>query len=120
MEALEGEVPRSRAFHVVAGSAFVALETDARFEALAQALRAPATRPRAEAWVAHDGTHAAKFSRTGKKLTLVFDDRVAPLFGDFIRGRLGALYTEYKAANSASNGSRLVRDNELGMKSATN
>ena len=65
-------------------------------------LRSRTARGRAEAWISDDGTHAARISRTGKKLTLVFDDRVAPRFGDFIRQRLASLYAEYKAENSPS------------------
>ena len=35
----------------------------------------------------------------GKKLTLTFDDRVAPKFGDFVRKRLQTLYDEFKAGD---------------------
>jgi ParB family chromosome partitioning protein len=102
METLEEEGARARAFEIAAGPAFAALETDARFESLMRSLRAQSARSRAEIWISSDGTHAARVSRTGKKLTLVFDDRVAPRFGDFIRQRLGSLYAEYKAENSPS------------------
>jgi ParB family chromosome partitioning protein len=54
-------------------------------------------RIRSETWSAEDGTRAARVMRSGKKLTLTFDDRVAPEFGDFIRERLQVLYDEYKA-----------------------
>jgi ParB family chromosome partitioning protein len=102
METLEEEGARARALEVAAGPTFAELETDARFESLMRSLRAQSARGRGETWISSDGTHAARASRAGKKLTLVFDDRVAPRFGDFIRQRLGSLYAEYKAENSPS------------------
>ena len=101
METFESEEARARALDVVAEPAFAALESDARFEELTRALRAPAARAIAENWVADDGAHAAKISRAGKKLTLVFDDRTAPSFGDFVRSRLAALYAEYRTDTAA-------------------
>jgi ParB family transcriptional regulator, chromosome partitioning protein len=110
-ELLEDESNRARSLEMVARSSFVALDTDTRFETLSRALRAQSLRARSEAWVSDDGTHAARISRTVKKLTVVFDDRVAPRFGDFVRERLQTLYAEYRAANtSAQLGSRGEND----------
>lgn len=91
---------RERALALVAASGFKDQVSDKRFEAVLSGLRIKQTRTRAETWSADDGTHAARISRSGKKLTLVFDDRVAPQFGDFIRSRLQSLYSEYRAADS--------------------
>ena len=102
MESLEEQGTRARALEITAEPVFAELDTDARFETLMRNLRSGTPRGRAEAWIADDGTHAARISRTGKKLTLVFDDRVAPRFGDFIRERLASLYAEYKAEDSPS------------------
>ena len=102
MESLEEAAARARAFEITAEAAFAELDTDARFETVMRNLRSRAVRERAEAWISDDGTHAARISRTGKKLTLVFDDRVAPRFGDFIRHRLASLYAEYKVQDSPS------------------
>ena len=96
---LERENNRARALEIVKAPTFRALDTDKRFEALADGLREKTSRARAETWTAKDGTQAAKVSRAGKKLTLIFDDRVAPRFGDFVRERLQALYDEFKAAD---------------------
>lgn len=96
---LEHENNRTRAIDVVKNPSFRALETDKRFETLAAALREKTSRARAETWAAKDGTHAAKVSRAGKKLTLTFDDRIAPKFGDFVRQRLQELYDEFKAGD---------------------
>lgn len=96
---LEREGNRARAFEMVKAPTFGAWDTDKRFEALADGLREKSSRARAETWSAKDGTHAAKVSRAGKKLTLTFDDRVAPRFGDFVRDRLQTLYEEFKAGD---------------------
>ena len=96
---LERDGNRTRALEMVKAPTFSALDTDKRFEALADGLREKTSRARAETWSAKDGTHAAKVSRAGKRLTLTFDDRVAPRFGDFIRDRLQTLYDEFKAGD---------------------
>ena len=96
----EGE-NRIRAQQIVMVSSFAELDTDKRFEALYDGLRVREARARSETWSAEDGTHAARVMRSGKKLTLTFDDRVAPQFGDFIRERLQVLYDEYKAGGTS-------------------
>ncbi|RBP13051.1 ParB family chromosome partitioning protein [Roseiarcus fermentans] len=101
-ELLEDEGARSRALSFVAEPAFAEMDTDARFEKLAHALKTKTQRVRSEPWVTDDGTHAARVSRSGKKLTLMFDDRVAPHFGEFVRENLQALYVQYKASSSST------------------
>lgn len=96
---LEREGNRARSLEMIKDPTFSALDTDKRFEVLADGLREKTSRARADTWSAKDGTHAAKVSRAGKKLTLTFDDRVAPKFGDFVRDRLQALYDEFKAGD---------------------
>lgn len=94
---LEHENNRARALEMVKAPNFHKLDTDKRFETLAVGLRQKTLRARAETWSAKDGAHAAKVARVGKKLTLTFDDRVAPRFGDFVREKLQTLYDEFKA-----------------------
>ncbi len=89
---------RQRAVASVGEADFRSRDSDRRFEALVSALRSKATRARAETWSARDGVHAAKLVRSGRRLTLSFDDRVAPRFGDFVREKLQSLYDEYKAS----------------------
>ena len=96
---LELENNRARVIEVVKDASFAALDSDKRFETLISALRETATRARAETWSARDGTHAAKIARVGKKLTMTFDDRVAPQFGEFVRSKLQALYEEFKVGD---------------------
>jgi ParB family chromosome partitioning protein len=99
---LEKDENRARAVEIVSTPAFAALDTDKRFEALAAGLRQKSSRARAEAWSADDGTHLAKISRAGKKLTLTFDDRAIPKFGEFVREKLQTLYDEFKGGDTAS------------------
>ncbi|MET1045676.1 MAG: plasmid partitioning protein RepB C-terminal domain-containing protein, partial [Hyphomicrobium sp.] len=94
---MEAENNRARALELIGAPSFMELPTDKRFEVLAAGLREKRSRERAETWAAADGTHAAKVARSGKKLTLTFDDRVAPKFGEYVRLKLQTLYDEYKA-----------------------
>jgi ParB family chromosome partitioning protein len=96
---LEQENNRARVIEMAKDSALTAMDTDKRFETLIAGLRKRTMRSRAETWSAKDGTHAAKVVRAGKKLTLTFDDRVAPKFGDFVKGKLQTLYEEFKAGD---------------------
>lgn len=94
---LDQDGNRTRALGIVAATSFATMDTDKRFEALHGKLREKSQRTPAETWSAADGTRAARVSRSGKKLTLIFDDRIAPAFGEFISARLQSLYDEYKA-----------------------
>jgi ParB family transcriptional regulator, chromosome partitioning protein len=96
-EILDYDGNRKRALEIVIAPSFLSQESDKRFETLFTSLRDKAPRNRSESWAAEDGTRAARFSRSGKKLTLMFDDRVAPAFGDFVKSRLQTLYEEYRA-----------------------
>ncbi|VTZ51199.1 putative replication protein B [Methylocella tundrae] len=93
---LDQDGNRQRAREIIGVVSFAKMTTDQRFEALHSGLRAKAMRDRPQSWSAEDGTRAARISRSGKKLTLTFDDRVAPEFGDFVKAKLQMLYDEYK------------------------
>jgi ParB family chromosome partitioning protein len=99
---LQDDDKRGRAVEIVNSPTFAAMDTDRRFETVAAGVRGRIARARAEAWTADDGTQAAKISREGKKLTLSFDDRVAPKFGDFVKERLQKLYDEFKAGDQSA------------------
>jgi ParB family chromosome partitioning protein len=96
-EMLDQDGNRERAIAFVNEGGFRAYDTDKRFEAVTAALRPKVSRVRAEAWAANDGTHAAKIMRAGRRISLTFDDRVAPHFGDFVKDRLQSLYDDYKS-----------------------
>jgi ParB family transcriptional regulator, chromosome partitioning protein len=91
---------RARAHSIVAEETFSSMDTDKRFEMLHDRLRARSARSRPQSWSASDGTRAARISRSGQKLTLTFDNRVAPAFGDFVEARLQTLYDDYKAGSA--------------------
>ena len=99
---LDQDGNRERASAFVKVPTFAALDSDKRFEAIAAMLRTKAVRARAQTWSSNDGTHAAKVARTGKRLTLTFDDRIAPQFGEFVKERLQSLYDEYKTRNPSA------------------
>lgn len=92
---------RELAIDLSKGAEFRELTSDKRFEFLIATLRGKANHAMAVVWSAADGTHAARISRKGRKLSLVFDDRAAPKFGDFVRQKLQSLFDEYKKAGSA-------------------
>lgn len=100
VDLLDQDGNRQRAQEVISEASFAALDTDKRFEALHKRLQEKVERSRAEAWSANDGTRAAKVSRSGKRLTMTFDDRIAPEFGEFVKSKLQALYDEYKSKAS--------------------
>jgi len=60
---LEREGNRARALEMVKAPTFSALDTDKRFEVLADGLREKTSRARADTWSAKDGTHAATPAR---------------------------------------------------------
>ncbi len=93
----EGE-NRLRSMAFVAAEAFHLMESDKRFESLYSELRRKAARPAPEVWNTDDGKQVAKIARSGSKLSLTFDDRTAPKFGDFVRERLESLYDEYRVS----------------------
>ena len=95
-EMLESEEAKRKALHFVQASGFADQPSDKRFLALHEALRSKVTRARAEAWTAPDGTRAAQVQKGDKRLSLIFDERVAPAFGDYVKSRLQELYEDYK------------------------
>jgi ParB family chromosome partitioning protein len=95
-ELIEKKEGRRNAVQIATAADFKVLDSDKRFLKLYDGLRTKITRARAEFWNASDGTRAAQISWNGKRMTLAFDDRIAPEFGDFVRSRLQDLYDEYK------------------------
>lgn len=95
-ELIEKKEGRRKASQIVAMADFEALDSDKRFLNVYDGLRAKNTRSRPEFWNASDGTRATQIAKNGKRMTLSFDDRVAPEFGNFVRSRLQDLYDAYK------------------------
>ncbi len=102
-ELLDQGENRLRAQQVVTAASFANLSSDSRFETLYNKLRPKTARSRKEAWSANDGTRAAYILRSGRKLSLTFDERATPRFGDFVMEKLQGLYDEYKALSDKKN-----------------
>lgn len=101
-ELLEDTDNRKQANVFVSDPSFLGLESDKRFEALWTHLRTKTRRGRGEAWASDDGIQVARISRVGKRMTLTFDDRNTPQFGDFVQSKLQNLFDEYKASTERS------------------
>lgn len=99
---LDQEGNRARAMIFIENPEFHAKGSDERFQSVLSTLRQKPQRNTPESWIATDGTQAAKVMRSGRKLTLAFDDRVAPQFGDFVQTKLQSLYDEFKAGKSSA------------------
>lgn len=77
-------------------AAFLAADSDSRFSRLFAALEPRKPAPRAENWAAPDGRRIARVERGPGKVTLAFDEKAAPDFGDFVLSRLTELHTEFQ------------------------
>ncbi|MDF2119285.1 plasmid partitioning protein RepB [Roseiarcaceae bacterium H3SJ34-1] len=87
---------------LIAGSAdFAAMDSDQRFEFLHKSLSPKRPQSEQEVWSAKDGTKVARLSRGSTKISMTFDNRVAPDFGDFVKSRLQDLFDEYRARKRA-------------------
>lgn len=83
---------------------FCTLDSDARFQAVFDALQRPkragpvrkALTPRlSENWASPDRAVAARISRAGHSTTLVMKSRAGDDFGAYVSSRLGDLYTDF-------------------------
>ena len=92
--------PRERAMAFIATPAFLALNTNERFEALRRELSRRSVRTSPEPMIAADGARIARIVRGNRRLSLAFDDRATPDFGEFVASRLAALYDEYRDARN--------------------
>lgn len=96
-EALQSDDALERARTAVQSFSFETAEGDQRFEVLVQAIKEKRTSPRPpEVWHTPEGKAVAKISTAPGRTTLVLNDRLEPDFGQFIAGRLEALYKEFK------------------------
>ena len=101
-ELIESEAARGRAQKLVMQDSFKALPSDKKFLQLYETLRPKTMRERAESWTAKDGTRAAQIQRNGRRVSLVFDERVAPAFGEYVKGQLQTLYDDFRKRNANS------------------
>jgi len=95
----KGEVSnRQRALALISTQTFLDLETNQRFEALRRELSRRTERATPKPIIAADGARIARIVRSTPRLSLAFDDRATPNFGEFVASRLVALYDEFRAA----------------------
>jgi ParB family transcriptional regulator, chromosome partitioning protein len=99
------------AAELIATGEFQGLDSDARFQALYDALqfsgrRGPvrkAIQPRVTgSWASPDKAVAARISRAGQTTTLVMKSRADGDFGAYLSSRLGDLYTDFQAAGNTN------------------
>lgn len=91
---------RDRAIAAARQPEFMALPTDRRFEVLFAKLNPALARASGGPLTAADGVRIARIVRGNNLLTLRFDDRAMPDFGEFVAARVFALYEEYRAAKT--------------------
>jgi ParB family transcriptional regulator, chromosome partitioning protein len=84
----------------IAGEEFASLTADAKFNAIYALVKAKSPSASIEPWTTSDGLRVAKVTRASKNLSLTFDQKVAPEFGEFVLGKLETLYAEFKAHSS--------------------
>ncbi len=95
-EGMADQAVRKKALNFVEAESASALDTDKRFAALMDALRERVEPQKAETCVAADGTRIATIRRSSRNISLQFDDRIAPQFGNFVHQKLEELYQAYR------------------------
>jgi ParB family chromosome partitioning protein len=96
-EVLQSEEALERARTAIQSFPFETAEGDQRFEVLVAAVKEKRASPKPpEVWHTPEGKAVAKISTAPGRTTLVLNDRLEPEFGQFIAGRLEALYKEFK------------------------
>jgi ParB family chromosome partitioning protein len=103
-EGVADHAVRKKALRFVETEKASALDTDKRFAALMDALRERVETPKAETCVADDGTRIATVRRTTRNISLQFDDRIAPQFGNYVHKRLEELYRAYRQEQGRGRG----------------
>lgn len=97
---LEEKGKRAKALKLIQDQDFLAEKSDARFQAVYDALKVMRPKPHAESWKASDGARPVRIVESEAKVSLVFDKRVEAEFGSFVKERLQALYDEFKTRNT--------------------
>jgi ParB family chromosome partitioning protein len=92
---------------VVDAAEFLKADSDGRFSIVLKAVapRAKGSSAKSRAWTAPNGKKAARIEKGAGKLTLVFDEKRVPAFGDYVAGQLDGLYSKFlEATNGGANG----------------
>lgn len=95
-ETMADQAVRKNALNFIEAEKTSALDTDKRFAALVDALRERVEPRKAETCVTTDGTRIATIRRSARNISLQFDERIAPQFGNFVHQKLEELYQAYR------------------------
>jgi ParB family chromosome partitioning protein len=83
---------------------FRASGSDERFARYFAALEPKKPVEKPEVWTAPNGRAVARIERGKGRVTLAFDEKAAPEFGDFVLSRLAGLHAEFVRATSGGKG----------------
>jgi ParB family chromosome partitioning protein len=76
---------------------FLALDSDARFASIFDALRSSQlTTSTTEVWSAKDGRAVARIERGSNRFVLAVDEKIAPAFGEYLLKELETLFAAYE------------------------
>ncbi len=82
---------------LISKSEFLALDSDARFASIFDALRSlQETTSTTEVWAAKDGRTVARIERSSNRFVLAVDEKIAPAFGEYLLKELGTLFAAYE------------------------
>jgi ParB family chromosome partitioning protein len=82
---------------LVSSAEIQSVDSDLRFRRIYASIKPRADRTRFESWTTPEGTKFAKIVQNAEKVSVTIDRRIVPEFGDFVLGRLQALYEEFKS-----------------------
>ena len=85
-----------KALQIANESAFTALSSKERFEAVAGGLKQGALNRSPDVAVSHDGREIGRISSSKQKVTLTVDRKTSPEFAEFVLQQLPQLYGEYR------------------------
>lgn len=94
-----------RAEAAIAGEAFAAADSNARFALVLKAVSEPkaaAGKPDVRVWQDHDGRKVLRIESRKDETALVVDEAAAPAFAEFLVGEIETLYQRYLQGRSGS------------------
>jgi ParB family transcriptional regulator, chromosome partitioning protein len=97
---LEERGKRGKALKLIQEENFKVLNTDERFHALYDHVRAAKAKPNVTVWATPKGSPLVKITDVESKVTFAFDKRLEPEFATFVHERLSSLYDEFRQRNT--------------------
>lgn len=86
---------------LLAADRFLKADSDARFSLALNVVTPPSktSAPKTKAWSTPTGKKAARIEKGPGRLALIFDEKQAPAFGDFVAAQLDGLYAQFLEVN---------------------